>query len=489
MTQKSLFSARATLGFIPGMSPGLSRLGVKHSVLAFVALAMLLRCASCLAAVATNNAASPPPWLSEPISLSDAIRIALLQNSAILRGQSDLEATYGVVVQTKAIALPKLRGSSTYDHTEGVEEFPFPSTHEIRPPRDEWSGSIRIVQTIYQGGRIRSALRTARLTKDQALLQYEAVIADALLEVRIAYFGVLEAEQQIVVQEASVKLLLQELENTQHRFEAGTVPRFDVLRGEVEVANARPRLIRAKNQYRIAKSNLATVLGYNIPSSVWEDIPLNLTGKLDAGAYNIELPTAIAQAMERRPELGSLRKAESLRKEDIVAVKSGYKPTVSVFGGYGARNASFRSDFFLDVAGAIAGVELTWDIFDGNLTRGRVMQAKALSDRARIDLDDATRRIELEVRTAYSTFLEAREVLESQKKVQEQAEEALRLATSRYDAGTGTQLDVLNAQTSLTQARTTQIQALYDYDVARSRLERAIGQDVPHGGRPANPKP
>jgi outer membrane protein TolC len=82
------------------------------------------------------------------------------------------------------------------------------------------------------------------------------------------------------------------------------------------------------------------------------------------------------------------------------------------------------------------------------------------------------------VRTAYSTFIEAREVLESQEKVQEEAEEALRLARARADAGTGTQLDVLDAETSLTQARTTQVQALHDYAVARARLERATGQDM-----------
>ena len=74
--------------------------------------------------------------------------------------------------------------------------------------------------------------------------------------------------------------------------------------------------------------------------------------------------------------------------------------------------------------------------------------------------------------------IEAKEVLESQKKVQEQAEEALRLATSRSRAGTGTQLDVLNAQTALTEARTTQVQALHDYETARARLERAIGSVI-----------
>jgi outer membrane protein TolC len=109
------------------------------------------------------------------------------------------------------------------------------------------------------------------------------------------------------------------------------------------------------------------------------------------------------------------------------------------------------------------------------------MQARARQERASVDLQDAARTIELEVRTAYSTFVEAREVLESQEKVQEEAEEALRLAGARAEAGTGTQLDVLNAETSLTQARTTRLQALHAWSVARARLDRAIGHDL---GRP-----
>ena len=93
-------------------------------------------------------------------------------------------------------------------------------------------------------------------------------------------------------------------------------------------------------------------------------------------------------------------------------------------------------------------------------------------------MDDQSRQIELQVRTAYSDFIEAREVLDSQKTVQEEAEEALREAKHRAEAGTGTQLDVLDAETSLTQARTTQIQALHDYATARARFERAIGEDL-----------
>ncbi len=445
--------------------------------------------ASELHAAETNPPASAPEWLTRPLSVAEAVDVALRQNSSILRGKADLEAAYGVVVQTRAIVLPKLRATSGYTFDDAVEKLNFSSPTNIpgfpgvviSPSENKWAANISVVQSIYQGGRINSALRTAKLTKQQALLQYEAVVADTLLDVRVAYYDILLAAQQIIVQEASVNLLRKELEDATRRFEAGTVPRFNVLRAEVEVANARPKLIRAKNAHRIAKNNLANLLGYHVPTNVWEEIPLQLTAKLEAEPYEIDLPAAVAQALERRPELGVLRKAERLRKEEILMAKGGYKPSLELFAGYGARNTSFRDDFLQDVAGFNAGIQLNWDIFDGNLTKGKIQQAEALHERAVVDLDDTTRRVELEVRTAYSNFIEAQEVLESQKKVQEQAEEALRLASSRAEAGTGTQLDVLNAQTSLTEARTTQSVALHDYAVARARLERAIEALPRHG--------
>ena len=131
-----------------------------------------------------------------------------------------------------------------------------------------------------------------------------------------------------------------------------------------------------------------------------------------------------------------------------------------------------------DIHGWNAGAQLTWSIFDGALTYGKVKQAKALFEKSRTELDDQSRQIELAVRTAYSDFIQARETLESQQKVQEQADEALREANARAAAGAATQLDVLNAETALTQARTTQITAQRDYAAARARLERAIGADL-----------
>jgi len=415
--------------------------------------------------------------ITQPLSRSEAINVALRQNPNILRAQKDVAAAHGVVIQTRAIAIPKLRLTGNYTAVEPTDvDKPPASISGFSFGTDQsWATQLRLVQSIYEGGRMSSAFRAARLTQAQSVLNYQTTVANTVLDVQVAYDDVLLAEQQITVQEASVELLGQELTDTTRRYEAGTVPRFNVLRAEVELANARPKLIRARNSFRIAKNNLANLLGFNVARETVEDIQLQLTGKLEAETYEVRLSQAIGLALERRTELGALRKAQALRKEDIVNARAGYKPSLQAFAGYDARSSLFTNDLTQELHGWLTGVQLSWDIFDGLRTRGRVQETVALYERAGVELDDTSRRIELEVRTAFSNFIESRELLESQKKVVEQAEEALRLARARSEAGTGTQLDVLSAQTALTEARTTQIQALHDYSVARARLERAVG--------------
>jgi outer membrane protein len=426
-------------------------------------------------AQSTNSA---PDWLTRPLALTDCLNIALAQNATILKAKNDLEAQYGVVVQTRAVALPQLTATGQYKDTDrnAIEDFP----NSPSSPNQNWNAGVELVQSIYEGGRLMAAIKAAKVTKQQALAQYQSTLADTLLAVRLAYFDILLAAEQITVNETSVNLLQKELDDQQHRYDAGTVPHFNVLRAKVSVANARPPLIKAQNDYRIAKNNLANLLGYNLPRDIWDNIPLNLTDGLDATPFSINLPDALQQALDKRPELVALRRTEELQKLNITDASAGYKPNVSLFAGYNWFNAQFSPpvDLTHDINGWNAGARVSWDIFDGMLTHGKVVQAKALYAKSQTAVDEEVRNVELEVRTTYSDFLEAQQVLESQKTVQEEAEESLREANARTDAGTGTQLDVLDAENSLTQARSTQVQALHDYDTARARFERAIGAEM-----------
>src|SRR3984957_9042714 len=331
----------------------------------------------------TNSAA----WISQPLSLLQCLNLALQQNASILKAKNDLEASHGVVVQTRAVALPQLLASGQYKYTDpnAIENFPIGTNGAsgFQQPNQNWTANVQLVQSIYEGGKIIAAFHAANATRQQALAQYQTSVADTLLSVRLAYYDTLLAAQQITVHEASVNLLQKELEDQQNRFNAGTVPKFNELRAEVAVANERPNLIQAKNNYRIAKNNLSNLLGYNLPREIWEDVPLNLSDTLDTAPFEVNLPDAIQQALGKRSELLALRKTEELQQLNVVSAKSGYKPNLSVFAGYGWYNAQFTPPITLDhdISGWNAGAQLQWNIFDGLLTHGKVTQAKALYEK------------------------------------------------------------------------------------------------------------
>ena len=425
------------------------------------------------------------PWPTEALSLDTALSTALAQSPAILKSRQNLNEAFGISLQQRAIYLPRLTatGAFTAVDTGRIEGVQFaPDQPVTRFQRDQnWNAALQLTQPIFAGGKLKAAQRLAKLTEKGALAQHQVVVADTLLDVRTAYLDVLLAAEQIGTQESSVRLLEEELGDTRRRFEAGTVPRFNVLRAEVELANAKPRLIKARNTHRNAKTMLATLLGYQIPAAAGEDLPFRTADTLAVGSAVVELPAALVRAQAQRSELESLRTAERAREEETKQARGDLFPQLSLGAGYGAQNRQLGTPapgLQDEIHGWNAGANLNWSLWDSGLTRGKIRAAEARRAKARVETVDVARQIERQVRTAYNSWGEAKDILAAQQKVIEQGEEAVRLATARSAAGTGTQLDVLSAQTALTEARSTYSLAVRDHAVAWARLERAMGDGV-----------
>ena len=152
-------------------------------------------------AAADTNAL--PDWLQRPLTLAEALNIAESQSAAILKAKKDLEAQYGVAIQTRAVALPRVQGVGQYRAVEDSRIEAFGGTL-FSQNSESWTAGIQIVQSIYEGGRIQASLRSAKLIKEQAILDYQTVVADTMLAVRVAYDGALLATNQIVVRTASI---------------------------------------------------------------------------------------------------------------------------------------------------------------------------------------------------------------------------------------------------------------------------------------------
>ena len=251
-----------------------------------------------------------------------------------------------------------------------------------------------------------------------------------------------------------------------------------MLRQTAEVGNAEADRVRAIGDHRIAKQRLVELLGYDLPPAVSDDLPLQLTTPLLARPYSQSLSAALSAARQNRTEVLALEKEERLRDEGIITARAGYKPSVQAFGGYeltsqvGSRNAGD------ELHGGLVGVRLSWAVFDGFLTKGRVDEAVARRGKAREAKAETTRQVELPVRTAWSDLRTARAVLDAQVDNVRTAQRSLEIAQSRHNEGVGTQLDVLDAQSALTQARGQYVNALRDHSVARAQLFRATGADL-----------
>ena len=427
--------------------------------------------------IAASANGEAPDWLLKPLTLADCLNIALVNNSQIRKSQFALEAATGQAIVNRAIVVPKVVGTMGVNRVQErfIEQIPIAG---VEIPTDRWSSAIQVQQKFFQGGRIVASLKVARHLQEQALFAHQTAIADTLTQVRIKFYDVLLAIEEIKVNEASVKLLENELQDSQRRFKADVVPRFNVLRAEVQLANAKPPLIKARNDYRIAKNDLCNLLGYDIPKTVWDDIPLTLLGELEAEPFDVDLGAAMAHAIGNRPELGALREAEKIAQQEVYRARSGYFPGIIGYGGYQSKSSDYKTDLTDVQHGWVIGGELNWNIFDGLQTKGLTDTAKANLSSSREELLATARNIEVEVRSTYSTFVQAKETLESQMKNVELATEALRLARALQEAGSGTQLDVLDAETSLTQARTTWVNALRNYAASLASLERAIGLNI-----------
>lgn len=418
---------------------------------------------------------APPPPVPATLDLSTAIAFALENNFAIRQARERIRQQEGLVVEVKARSLPNaaLQGTfSEYDRSLAAAPIPtFPINTQ------SWTIALNVTQTLYAGGAVRSAVRSSELSRQAALLDLESVINEALLQVRTAFYGVLLAREQIKVQESNLQLLQEQLKTTTDRFQAGTVSSFEKLRAEVAVANAQVPLITARNHFRLAIEELREALGFttNTPESL-QKVP-EFVGTLDFVPTSFDLAAAFSAAHANRPDLQRLARLTAVREQDVRTQRAGYYPTLGASLGYQFHNHPWNGNQFNNALdGWTLGLQSNWAIFDGRATAGRVAQAKSALNQTKLTLAEAQLAVDVEVRRAHSQWQQANELVEASQKVVAQATEAVRLANARYNAGTSTQLDVLQAQTELTTARTNQIQAFYSYNVAVAALRKAMGQ-------------
>ncbi|PYK37801.1 MAG: hypothetical protein DME49_10565 [Verrucomicrobia bacterium] len=425
-------------------------------------------------------------------TLDQAIITALQQNPDILRSKQEIERTKGVVLEIGAQALPhvspsaaltwtdpKLVGSSFSSATGGTGLTGGGTGGEVSgtgTSQTDTAYAIRITgtQLIFNYSTFRS-IRGTFFQRDSAYFAFRNSVDQVIATVKTQFYQVILNRALITVQEEAVHLLESQLKDQQNRFEAGTVPRFNVLQAEVALSNQIPNLISARNAYRISQLTLAKTLGLDFDPLRGVGPPLEVVGELTYVPRDVPLTAAIELGKERRPFLKQARANVLNAIEQVHVALGGFLPNFTSSGGYEIFSSPLSTNWNDTSKGFVFGLTGNWALWDSGETYGRVKQQRALLSEAKITYDDDVRQVELEVQQAYSNLQQDRELIQSTEKTVEQAQEAERLAKARLDAGAGTQLDVLNSQVQLTTAQSTRLQALFGYNSALAEFDRVTG--------------
>jgi outer membrane protein len=430
------------------------------------------------AAPATPTPATPPVTPSRAgsataplrLTLPEATALALRQQPTIRSAQGSLTAAQSRVPQAKSFYFPR------FDLQAGVQTSEFRSATTNNRQRSESTfATILGRQLIYDFGKTAALVDEARAGSRVASGELERVRDLVVQNVRQSYFNLLQARRLVGVADAALARSELNLRSARGFFDVGTKPKSDVTRAEVEVANARVDVIRARNLVRLTETSLANALGLEAT------VPIEIDDILTYEPVTLDSAQLLAEALGNRPELRQSQSRLDAARAQLGGARARYLPDLTVNGsaGMSSADAVVSTDGVSGVSFAdtwsITG-QLTWNLFEGFFTQSRVKETQALVETARADYETVELQVRLEVEQAYIAVTEAAERFGATEKAVESAQENLRLAQGRYDAGVGTILELTEAQLSLTNAEADSVRAVTDFRVGLAVLDRVVGR-------------
>ena len=455
------------------------------------------------------------------LTMAACTRLARTRNPDLVSAHREREKADARVAEARSGALPAVGLNMGYTRNwirqgsvltmEGEDEEGNPTKETMNltfGTPNLFTAGLTLHQSLYAGGKVRHALRAARIYGDQAQADVRSVENEVRFQVRRVFLGVLMAREAIAVAQLAAEQAEANLAEVRHRYGQGIAAEFDLLRAQVQAANLRPPLIEARNGYKRALEQLKHVIGLDSDEGVevsgdLKTIAAGLAREMSglthgAGGVprggsdaspntdlawltqlDVGVEQAVALATAERPEIRSIDFGAALLEQQIAVARGDRKPAVALFGSYGLQwlmpdEWRMKGE---DVQDSWAtGISLNFPLFDGGRSRAKVDQGRIGLLQLQAQRRKLVDGVRLQVKNALLDLQEAREKILAQQQVIGQAERGLSIADVRYRNGMSTQLEVLDAQLALTTARLQYVRALHDYALAVVSLEYAIGR-------------
>ena len=408
-----------------------------------------------------------------------------------MRSLADRDGLRGRAKQARADALPEVSVYGTFlryqdpgfFNSPNIDEFPPEILQAFRPIASNlWDGNVALRQTLWSFS-LGKAIRAAGYAEHLGEENVRSARQDVALRAIFAYNAHLLALEQVKVAETVVNQKEKQLEMARNRRGAGVATDLEVLRFEVDLANARTTLLRLQGAADLARGDLNAVMVE--PT----DKPIEPTDSLEFVETAADQQQVVREAVSSRPEVQAVAWNEKIYDEAIGIYKADMQPRLDLNGAFGWSVRETPNFFEPNYKKWSLSVTLKVPVFDGWRTAGRVAQARA--DRAKVGQDRVALEtlIDLEAKQAVDRLRVASSVFHAAELNVTQARKALDMTEANYRLGAATTLDVLDAQAALTQAEFSRIEALHAHANARAGLRYVMGQDPLADGPLALPPP
>lgn len=417
------------------------------------------------------------------LTLKESLDSALKNNPDIAAAQKRMQAAGARLGQAVGSFFPTIK----FDGTLG-RNYSQPSTMQITvqttagavtqnyllgvsDPGSTKTITTSLSQPIFMAALL-PGLKMAQKSFDASKEDLRKISQDVIFNVTQSYYNVLKAEKMILLALQSKEMAQNHLKQVKSMVDAGTATRADLLRTEVQLANSEVALINAKNGYEIAQNTFNCAMGADIyRETKLEDIsPGGHLGMVP------DYSALLKMAFENRPDWKQYQLNIDIARENVGLARSGYFPSIILSGQTGSQIMEYPSYKSDSNSWSVTGVA-SWTLFDGLVTANKVREAGenlAAQISAETQLKNA---IILDVRNNYLNLISLASTINLTKKSQESAEENYKVSEARYRLGAGTNIEVIDAQVALTQAKINYTQALFDLEIAKARLNKSIGKE------------
>lgn len=395
---------------------------------------------------------------TETLSIEEAFELASRNNEDLQIALLELERSQFALREARAELYPTVGLAST-----------LLSNSEEDNNRTTLRGDLEALYDLGLSGGRQARIQVAEEQVRIAELDINRRRSQLLLDTANDYYALQLTVEQIRISQAFLDEAERNLQDTTLSERVGVGTQFDVLRAEVQVANARQDLTQVQSQRQIAQRQLSRRL--NLPASVNVDtLPVEI-----AGGWPLSLEESIVLAYQSRVELSQVLAQRTIAQRQRQIALAAVRPSLSLVANYGLQQALSGNSTTLD-DGFSVGARLQWQLFDGGAASASAAQQDKESEIAETQFSQTRNSVRLEVEEAYFNLTANQENITTANAAIEQAQEALRLANLRFDAGVGTQLDVLSAIGDLAEAEGNLANAVIDYNRSLAAIQRATEQ-------------